>query len=189
MNKYAEKVPQLVDASKKAGVEPGVLLAGISVIGGILILVFFGATILTVVATVLYPAIQSIKAIESEGENDDKEWLTYWTIFGIFSLMDEFVGFLLAFIPFYSYIRFALFVFLMAPQTKGALTIYNYVVGPILKTHKESIQAFIDEIKGSAAEAANAAKEEAKAQLNNPANLMKAAALAQEAQKQIEKIE
>ena len=103
--------------------------------------------------------------------------------------MDEFLGFLLAFIPFYSYIRFALFVFLMAPQTKGALTIYKYAVSPILKTHKDSIQAFIDEIKNSAGDAANAAKEEAKAQLNNPANLMKAANLAQKAQEQIEKIE
>ena len=139
LNKYAEKVPQIVDFSKKAGVEAGVLLAGICLISSLLILIFFGGTILTVVATVVYPSIQSIKAIESKGEDDDKEWLTYWTIFGLFSLMDEFGGFILAFIPFYSYIRFGLFVFLMAPQTKGALTIYKFVVGPILKTHKDNI--------------------------------------------------
>lgn len=47
----------------------------------------------------------------------------------------------------------------MAPQTKGALTIYKYLVGPILKQHKHSIQAFIDEIKGSASDVASAAKE------------------------------
>jgi receptor expression-enhancing protein 5/6 len=111
-------------------------MAAILLVSSIVILVLFGGTILSVVFTVLYPSIQSIKAIESEGENDDKEWLTYWTIFGLFHLMDEFGGFILSFIPFYFYIRIAFFVFLMAPQTKGALTIYKYVVGPILQNNK-----------------------------------------------------
>lgn len=139
LNKYADKVPQIVELSKKAGVQSGVILAGLSFVGSIVILVLFGATILSVVFTVVYPSIQSIKAIESKGEDDDKEWLTYWTIFGIISLLDEFAGIILSFIPFYFYIRVLLFVFLMAPQTKGALTIYKYFVGPILKQHKDSI--------------------------------------------------
>jgi receptor expression-enhancing protein 5/6 len=139
-------VPQIVDLSKKVGMETGVIVAAITAVASVLILVLFGGTILTVVFTVLYPSIQSIKAIESEGENDDKEWLTYWTIFGLFHLVDEFGGFVLNFVPFYFYIRVAFFVFLMAPQTKGALTIYKFIVGPILKQHKASIQAFIDDI-------------------------------------------
>ena len=96
--------------------------------------------------------------------------------------MDEFGGFVLSFIPFYFYLRLALFVFLMAPQTKGALTIYKYVVSPILKQHKDKIQQFIDEVKGSASEVASAAKDQAKKELNNPANLMKAANMANQAQ-------
>lgn len=189
LNKYADKVPQLVDVSKKAGVESGVLLAGVLLVSSLLILIFFGGTILTVIFTVLYPSIQSIKAIESKGEDDDKEWLTYWTIFGLASLMDDFGGFLLSFIPFYYYLRLAFFVYLMAPQTKGALTIYRFIVGPILKQHKDKIQAFIDEVKGSAAEAASAAKEQAKKELSNPSNLMKAADLANKAQEQINKLD
>lgn len=164
-----------MDLAKKAKLETGVILAGILVVSAILILIFFGGTILTVVGTVIYPSIQSIKAIESQGGDDDKEWLTYWTIFGMFHLVDEFGGMVLAFIPFYFYIRLAFFVFLMAPQTKGALTIYKYVVGPILKQHKQSIQDFIDEIKGSASDVASAAKDQALKEMNNPANLMKAA--------------
>ena len=158
-------------------------------VASLLILILFGGTILTVVFTVLYPSIQSIKAIESNGEDDDKEWLTYWTIFGLFHLVDEFAGFVLNFIPFYFYIRLAFFVFLMAPQTKGALTIYKYLVGPILKQHKSSIQAFIDEIKGSASDVASAAKDQAAKQLNDPANLLKAAQYANQAQDQMNKID
>jgi len=77
----------------------------------------------------------------------------------------------------------------MAPQTKGALTIYKYLVGPILKQHKSSIQAFIDEIKGSASDVASAAKDQAAKQLNDPANLLKAAQYANQAQDQMNKID
>jgi receptor expression-enhancing protein 5/6 len=185
LNKYGDRVPQLVDLSKKAGLPTGVLLAAVLVVASILTLVLFGGTILSVIFTVLYPSIQSIKAIESEGENDDKEWLTYWTIFGLFHLLDEFGGFVLSFVPFYFYIRIAFFVFLMAPQTKGALTIYKYLVGPILKQHKASIQAFIDEVKGSAGDAISAAKEQAKKELADPNRLMQAAQLANQASAQL----
>lgn len=139
LNKYGDNVPQLVELSKKTNLPTGVLLSAVVLVASILILVFFGGMILSVVFTVVYPSIQSIKAIESDGENDDKEWLTYWTIFGLFHMVDEFGGFVLGFLPFYFYIRLAFFLFLMLPQTKGALTIYKYIVGPILKQHKSSI--------------------------------------------------
>ena len=189
LEKYAEKVPQLIDLSKKAGVSSGILLAGLLLVGGVFVFIFFGATILTLSFTVLYPSIQSIKAIESKGEDDDKEWLTYWTIFGVFSLIDDFGGFLLQFIPYYSWFKLALLVYLMAPQTKGAMTLYTYLVSPVLKQHKDKIQAFIDEIKGSAAEAAQAAKDKAKQEMSNPANLVKASNLYNEAQEQMKNLE
>lgn len=139
LNKYAEKVPQIVDISKKAGVQPGVLLLAGLTLSALIIFVMFGATILTVVLTVVYPSIQSIKAIESAGEDDDKEWLTYWTIFGLATLADEFGGVILSFIPFYFYFKLAFFVFLMAPQTKGALFLYRNFVGPLLRNNKQTI--------------------------------------------------
>lgn len=157
-------------------------MAGILAVASVVIFVLFGATILSVILTVVYPSIQSIKAIESKGEDDDKEWLTYWTIFGVFSLLDEFGGIILSFVPFYYYIRLGIFFFLMAPQTKGALSIYKYVVGPILKQHKDKIEAFINEIKGSASDISAAAKDQAASklsELNKPENLLKAAQYAQ----------
>lgn len=91
-----------------------------------------GGTILFLIFTVIYPAVQSIKAIESAGGDDDKIWLTYWCVFGTFTLLDEFCGFILDFIPFYSYIRLGFFLYLMLPQTRGALTVYTVVLKPLL---------------------------------------------------------
>lgn len=174
LNKYAERVPQIVDLAKKAGVEPGLILGGGLIVSALLILIFFGATILTVVITVVYPATKSIQALESSGDDDDKVWLTYWIMFGIFSLLDEFGGILLSFIPLYFYVRLAFFIFLMAPQTQGASLLYKTLVKPILSQHKDRIQAFIDEVKGSASDLSKDAKAAAMKELNDPNNLMKA---------------
>ena len=172
-----------------AGVEPGVILGGGVLLSALIIFFLFGATILTVVITVVYPAFKSIKALESkEDDTDDKEWLTYWTMFGLFTLFDEFGGILLSFIPFYFYVKLVFFIFLMAPQTKGALKLYEIIVGPLLRQHKDKIQNLIDEVKGSAGDVAQGVKEQAMKEMNDPANLLKAAAAAKSAQDQINKL-
>jgi len=81
----------------------------------IITLFVFGATILTLAITVLYPAAKSIQALETEHTEDDKEWLTYWIIFGIFTLLDDFAGFILNMIPYFFWLRLAFFVYLFAP--------------------------------------------------------------------------
>jgi receptor expression-enhancing protein 5/6 len=88
-------VPQIKDLASKAGVESGVILGGVAAVTGLITLIFFGATLLTLFITVLYPSVKSIQALESVGKDDDKEWLTYWIIFGIFTLLDDFCGFIL----------------------------------------------------------------------------------------------
>lgn len=56
---------------------------------GVLFIVFgVGASILTTIIGVAYPAFMSFVALESEGEDDDKLWLTYWVVFGLFSIAD-----------------------------------------------------------------------------------------------------
>lgn len=88
-------MPQIKDLAKKAGVESGVILGGVAAVTGLITLILFGATILTLFITVLYPSVKSIQALESVGKDDDKEWLTYWIIFGIFTLLDDFCGYIL----------------------------------------------------------------------------------------------
>ena len=115
LNKFADSVPQIRDLARQLGVESGVLLGVGGVVALIIILIVFGATILTLTITVLYPAFKSIQAIESSAKDDDKEWLTYWIIFGIFTLLDEFCGCLLNLIPYYYWVRLIFFVVLFAP--------------------------------------------------------------------------
>lgn len=122
-----------------------------------------GFSILFAVVTVVYPGFKSIKALETkDNEDDDKIWLTYWCVFGIATLVDDFAYFILSFIPFYTYIRFGFFVWLMAPQTQGATIIYKTVLRPLLTKNRARIDAFITEVSGSAVAAAREAASEAK---------------------------
>eukprot|EP00349_Pseudokeronopsis_sp_Brazil_P008122 CAMPEP_0202970110 /NCGR_PEP_ID=MMETSP1396-20130829/16081_1 /ASSEMBLY_ACC=CAM_ASM_000872 /TAXON_ID= /ORGANISM="Pseudokeronopsis sp., Strain Brazil" /LENGTH=166 /DNA_ID=CAMNT_0049698403 /DNA_START=78 /DNA_END=578 /DNA_ORIENTATION=+ len=162
-------------------------MLGLIVVSSLLILVFMGGKILTVVFTVVYPGYKSIKALETKDtDDDDKVWLTYWCVFGVFSLVDEFGSILLSFIPFYHYIKLALFLWMMSPQTGGAQVIYKSVLRPVLLQHKDRIQKFIDDVKGEAMKAAKEARQQAekelKNQMNKPENLQMAANLAAQAQ-------
>ena len=134
LNKYAVKIPPIVQAADATGQKPGLILLAAIVLMALLVLIFMGGQILMVVLTVVYPGVQSIKALESKNnDEDDKVWLTYWVVFGIFTLLDEWLGFLLAYIPFYFYIRLGFFLYLMLPQTKGAKTVYEKGLRPLLQ--------------------------------------------------------
>ena len=73
MSKYGDQVPQIKAFADKQKLESGVIVGAAIVVLSLITLIFFGATILTLGITVLYPAAQSIKAIHSEDKNDDKE--------------------------------------------------------------------------------------------------------------------
>jgi len=143
LSALGDKVPQIKDFARNAGIESGVIVAAGGAVLTLVTLCVFGATILTLAITVLYPAAKSIQALETHRTDDDKEWLTYWIIFGVFTLLDDFAGFLLSMIPYYFWIKLAFFVYLFAPMTKGSQTIYNSVVKPLLDQYKDKIEGLI----------------------------------------------
>jgi receptor expression-enhancing protein 5/6 len=108
----------MVAIANKVNLEPGQVIAIGIVVWALFIVLTMGATILTLTISVLYPAFKSVQALETKDtDDDDKIWLTYWCVFGGFTLLDEFLGFILNMIPFYFYIKVGFFLWLMLPQT------------------------------------------------------------------------
>lgn len=95
-------------------------------------LIVQGKEIFVLLVTVIYPALHSIRAIDSHDDEDDKIWLTYWMIFGFFHVIETFLGFIIYFIPYYSWIKIAFYTYLLLPQTNGAATVYNAAIKPFL---------------------------------------------------------
>ncbi len=66
LNHYADQIPPIVELSKKAKVQPGVILGGAIILLSLIVLILFGFSILTIVITVLYPGFKSIKALDAQ---------------------------------------------------------------------------------------------------------------------------
>jgi receptor expression-enhancing protein 5/6 len=111
------------------------------IIGIIAVMLGIGTTYITCALGVAYPAFMSFLALESDGADDDKQWLTYWVIFGIFNVVDQWSGFILHFIPFYFFLKLAFLVFLFHPSTLGATKIYNAYILPYMEKYESQIKA------------------------------------------------
>ena len=83
--------------------------------------------------TVLYPTVHSIRAIESPAKDDDKIWLTYWMVFGLFNALETFFGFVFYFIPYWDWIRLLLFIWLLLPSFSGSKVLYDSIIKKILE--------------------------------------------------------
>ena len=98
----------------------------------VLFIVFgVGASILTNIIGVAYPVFMSFHALESDGDDDDKQWLTYWVVFGIFNILDQFAGIILSFIPFYYVLKVATLIWLFHPASVGATYVYKEHIHPL----------------------------------------------------------
>ena len=82
---------------------------------------------------VVYPTLCSFLALDPKAEKgEDKQWLTYWVIFGLFNIADYFTGFILSWIPFYYFLKLMFLVFLMHPYSKGATKVFEWFIKPNL---------------------------------------------------------
>ncbi|KRZ07295.1 Receptor expression-enhancing protein 5 [Trichinella zimbabwensis] len=89
-----------------------------------------------------YPVIKSIMAIESVDKADDKQWLIYWAVFGLFTLVDFFSENLYNFFPFYWLAKCVFLLWLYLPKFRGAEKLYTLYIMPNIS----KIQQLHDEI-------------------------------------------
>lgn len=134
----------------------------------------------------LYPAVHSIRAIESsDGGDDDKVWLTYWMVFGIFTVAETFFGFIFYFIPYWDWIRLAVFVWLLLPNFNGAKTLYDGVIRNLLNQNKDLIKKWIEMSKSAASSAQADAMAKAKEAASDPTLLAKGINVANQVQNEV----
>jgi receptor expression-enhancing protein 5/6 len=87
----------------------------------------------------VYPAYASMKAIRTNTKVDDTQWLTYWTIFAIFSLFDFGADKIVGWFPFYWLAKSCFLIYLFNPATFGAERIWINVVNPIFEKWERRI--------------------------------------------------
>eukprot|EP00924_Labyrinthula_sp_SR-Ha-C_P007210 snap_masked-scaffold_8-processed-gene-12.39-mRNA-1 protein AED:0.39 eAED:0.39 QI:0/-1/0/1/-1/1/1/0/167 len=86
-----------------------------------------------------YPTYASFHAIESKRKDDDTQWLTYWVVYALFTVVEAFVDVLLFWFPFYYSFKFGFLIWLFLPSTQGAKFLYQNVVKGIVATAEDFV--------------------------------------------------
>uniref|UniRef100_A0A3B1K9A8 Receptor expression-enhancing protein n=1 Tax=Astyanax mexicanus TaxID=7994 RepID=A0A3B1K9A8_ASTMX len=114
----------------------------------------------------------SIKAIESRNKEDDTQWLTYWVVYGLFSVAEFFSDIFLFWFPFYYAGKCVFLLWCMAPVTwNGSQIIYTRLVRPFFLKHEAAFDSVVKDLSGKAKSAAQSVVKEGKAFMNT-ANLL-----------------
>ncbi|RDL41796.1 Protein YOP1 [Venustampulla echinocandica] len=101
------------------------------------------ARLLSSIPTFLFPVFASYKALKTSDPALLAPWLMYWVVLACALLVESWAGFILFWIPFYSWIRLAFLLYLILPQTQGARVLYQTHVHPFLRENELAIDDFI----------------------------------------------
>ncbi|XP_071844510.1 receptor expression-enhancing protein 5-like isoform X2 [Apostichopus japonicus] len=123
----------------------------------------YAAAFLSTFLGFVYPAYQSVKAIESVRKDDDTQWLTYWVVFGTFSLGEFFTDLFLSWFPFYYLVKMIFLGWCMAPiESNGSNILYHRFIKPFVLKHEKEIDNSLDKVTDLASATLNEAQEAAK---------------------------
>ncbi|OEU15620.1 TB2_DP1_HVA22-domain-containing protein [Fragilariopsis cylindrus CCMP1102] len=148
-----DQIPALQDVENKLKVPKEYLVIAGTFLFVVLVFFGIGANTLCSFIGFMFPAYQTILAIEKKNKGDDTQWLVYWILYSFFSVIETFQDFILYWIPFYFAFKLAFLLWAMLPQTRGAKLLYDSFLKDFLKRSSNSmsrIDTAMQEAKKSA---------------------------------------
>jgi len=133
LDKELENIPLLVFIQEKSNNKVKRAHIALGVVSFLFLFVLFGIWDIWICNLLgfVFPAYASIKAIETTDKNDDTQWLTYWVVFGLFTVLEFFAPTILWAFSWYFVVKFVFILWLLSPIHNGATVFYGVVLRPI----------------------------------------------------------
>lgn len=157
-NAQLAEIPILQSLSAQSRLPP----LAIAVIGASGVLAFclwgFCGHLINCLLGMLIPAFESFKCVEAFSNIADPTevyakassmqfWLIYWIVVAMFASCEYMFYYIVTWIPFYYPVKLTALMWLWLPQTRGANTVYHWLLAPTFRKHRRQIDETID--KGS----------------------------------------
>ncbi|KAG0264988.1 ER membrane protein DP1/Yop1 [Mortierella polycephala] len=155
LDKELSKYSQLNQFQAATGVPKTYLALGAGAFMTVMIFFNFAGKLLSNILGWVYPAYRSFKALETPDKDDDKQWLTYWAVYGFVSILESFTDILLYWLPFYFFLKSVFLLWLMIPSFNGAAIVYSRILRPFLMQHRNNIDASLNNVKTRVSAAAS----------------------------------
>lgn len=150
IDEHMKNYPFINETMRKFGLKPSYVIVPFFLFLFISLVFGWGAALICNVVGFAYPAYKSFKAVESQSTDETKLWLTYWVVFSLFFFLEYLIDIILFWLPFYYLIKLFFLLYLYMPQVRGAESVYNFIIRPILLKHEKAIDDYVNKISQTA---------------------------------------
>jgi receptor expression-enhancing protein 5/6 len=142
-------------AEEKTGIDRLYIFVGSLMMLAIYLVFGLGQQLVCNIVGFVYPAYQSMKALESPKKEDDSKWLTYWVVFAVFTIIEFFSDYIVCWFPVYWLFKCIFYVWLMVPnEYNGSLILYRRIIRPKFIQYQPTLDRVLSNARDTAVKTA-----------------------------------